>query len=177
MKILVSRHHAIGNATIGTMTIGSEFSCFTLEDKVRAAKIAKETAIPAGDYPVCLSESPRFSKKYEKKYGRLVPEILNVPNFDNIRIHIGNAPGNTEGCILVGEAWDGKSASISDSGDAYGRLMKVLATATYGIRIAITDNLSQSGGTIFQPPKTLFELMHSHAAKRRGPGGPFGIGL
>lgn len=184
MRILVSRHHAIGQATIGTMTINSErssyeqFSCFTLEDTVRSTKIAGETAIPAGDYPVCLSKSPRFSKSYKNKgYGWLVPEVLNVPNFTDIRIHIGNTAVNTEGCILVGEQWDGKSASIGKSGDAYGRLVKLLATATYGIRITITDHLAQPGATIFQPPKTLFQLLHGSSAGRSGAGAPFRVGL
>ena len=31
-----------------------------------------------------------------------VPHVLNVPGFDEIEIHPGNFPGDTEGCLLVG---------------------------------------------------------------------------
>ena len=52
------------------------------------------TAIPAGRYRVGLSKSKRF--------GKLLPELFGVPQFDAIRIHGGNKPEDTEGCILVG---------------------------------------------------------------------------
>lgn len=81
--------------TEGILYIDEKYFCRTLEDKVRDKKIANETAIPYGTYQVILSYSPRFK--------RFLPLLLNVPNFEGIRIHMGNTTKDTSGCILVGE--------------------------------------------------------------------------
>lgn len=95
MKIQIKRLHKTENATIGEMTIDGKFECYTLEDKERDVKIKSETAIPKGTYKVIINQSNRFKK--------LMPLVLNVPNFEGIRIHPGNSNHDTEGCILVGQ--------------------------------------------------------------------------
>jgi hypothetical protein len=83
------------NSTIGELSVEGEFECFTLEDVVREKKIKGETAIPAGTYEIAVT----FSNKFKK----LLPLLMNVPNFEGVRIHSGNKPEDTEGCILVGQ--------------------------------------------------------------------------
>lgn len=78
----------------------------TLEDKNRDVdkngifnngekKVYGKTCIPFGTYKVILSMSSKFKK--------ILPLLLNVPQFDGIRIHSGNyADIDSSGCILVG---------------------------------------------------------------------------
>ena len=96
MKIQIKRLHKTENSTIGEMTIDGKFECYTLEDKERDVKIKSETAIPKGTYKVIINQSNRFKK--------LMPLLLNVPNFEGVRIHPGNSNHDTEGCILVGQS-------------------------------------------------------------------------
>jgi len=94
MKIEVKRLHRTENSTIGELTIDGKFECYTLEDKERDVKIKSETAIAKGTYKVIINKSNRFK--------RLLPLLINVPNFEGVRIHSGNSNHDTEGCILVG---------------------------------------------------------------------------
>lgn len=96
MLLRVNRQWHGKDCTIGLLTVDGQNECFTLEDVVRPAgeKIYGETAIPAGTYNVVITPSKRF--------GRDLPLLENVPNFDGVRIHPGNTAADTDGCILVG---------------------------------------------------------------------------
>lgn len=91
MELTLNRILLGNKATIGELTVDNIYVCDTLEDEVRpnGEKIYGETAIPAGTYNVRLSYSPRFKK--------ILPEILNVPNFTGIRIHKGNSSADSRG--------------------------------------------------------------------------------
>ena len=123
MKIEVNRIFKASNYTIGELSVNNNYICDTLEDKVRVdgEKVYAKTAIPTGTYTLVLSYSNRFKK--------VMPEILNVPNFSGIRIHCGNSSKDTEGCLLVGK-WDGKTENwISDSKSSYNKLYPLLEEA------------------------------------------------
>lgn len=123
MELKLNRIFLGSSATIGELLINDKHLCDTLEDRVRpeGEKVYGKTAIPEGTYEVKLTHSPRFKK--------ILPEILNVPNFSGIRIHTGNSSKDTEGCILVG-TWDGEKEDwISDSRIAFEKLMSLLQKA------------------------------------------------
>lgn len=94
MNLLLKRFWLTNKSTIGCLYIDNIFELYTLEDVVREIKIPGETAIPEGRYNVRISYSNRFK--------RVLPELLDVPDFTGIRIHTGNLPQDTSGCILVG---------------------------------------------------------------------------
>ena len=124
MELTLNRIFLGTVATIGELWGNDLHLCDTLEDRVRpeGEKVYGKTAIPEGTYEVKLTYSPRFKK--------ILPEILNVPNFSGIRIHKGNQSSKTEGCVLVG-TWDGKKEDwISDSKIAFNKLMSLLQEAT-----------------------------------------------
>ena len=95
MKLFLQRIAQTPEYTIGRLEINGKFFCHTLEDAVRKEKIAGKTAIPAGTYQVIVNRSPKFKRD--------LPLLLDVPNFEGIRIHRGNTAKDTSGCILVGE--------------------------------------------------------------------------
>lgn len=123
MELKLNRIFLGSSATIGELYVDGEHIADTLEDRVRpeGEKIYGKTAIPEGTYEMVLSYSPRFKK--------ILPEILNVPNFTGIRIHCGNSSADSSGCILVG-TWDGEKEDwVSDSKVAFNKLMSLLQKA------------------------------------------------
>ena len=130
MNLLLVRDTFTDKATTGRLYIEDTFECYTLEDVVREDKIYGKTAIPEGRYEVVLDMSVRFKKE--------LPRLLNVPNFEGIRIHAGNKAEDTEGCILVGitrkEDWIGCSKIAMDS------LISKLKSTKHPIYIKVMNN-------------------------------------
>ncbi|HSY50387.1 MAG TPA: DUF5675 family protein [Thermoanaerobaculia bacterium] len=100
MQLHLKRTTPTSKSTIGELSIDGAFECYVLEDVVRPAgvKVDGETAIPAGTYNVIIDYSNRFARQ--------MPHILDVPNFQGIRIHSGNTAVDTEGCLLLGQTKD-----------------------------------------------------------------------
>lgn len=137
MELTLNRIFLGSSATIGELYVDGEHIADTLEDRVRpeGEKIYGKTAIPEGTYEMVLSYSPRFKK--------ILPEILNVPNFTGIRIHCGNSSADSSGCVLVG-TWDGEKEDwVGNSRIAFNELMSLLQKAADNKeKITITINNS-----------------------------------
>lgn len=119
-NLKVVRNDFSSKSTIGELFIEGERECYTLEDVVRDKKIHGETAIPYGRYEVVINYSNRFKRQ--------LPRLLNVPMFDGILIHPGNAAADTHGCILVGETK--QRDFIGNSRNAFDKLFKKLQAAS-----------------------------------------------
>jgi hypothetical protein len=96
MRITIVTTDYTSASTTGVMLVNGSYFGRTLEDRQRGpmeTKVWGKTAIPAGIYDCRLTMSPRF--------GKMLPELFDVYNFERIRIHGGNKADDTEGCILV----------------------------------------------------------------------------
>lgn len=119
MELKLVREIFTDESTTGSLYVNGKFECYTLEDKVRPVKVKGLTAIFPGHYEVVVTFSARFKK--------MLPLLLNVPQFDGVRIHPGNTAKDTEGCILVGT---GRQADkITGSQMAFAKLFDALASA------------------------------------------------
>lgn len=98
MKLTLKRQVFNPEYTLGELFIDGVHFCYTVEDCVRPenVKVPGKTAIAKGQYKVILNLSNRFQK--------LMPLLLDVPNFAGVRIHSGNTAADSEGCIIVGLA-------------------------------------------------------------------------
>lgn len=127
MTIRVVRELPLNGNTFGVVFVDDRFFGFSVEDELREKvgqpvatwKVKGETAIPAGRYLVALTNSPHF--------GRVTPELLNVPGFTGIRIHPGNSAKDSEGCLLVGFARE--TSAIRSSTIAVQQLQERIAAA------------------------------------------------
>lgn len=135
LELTLLRRWPTDHSTIGELFCNYQHDrfCYMLEDRVREQKINGEwiwrpefkidahTAIPSGCYQIIINESPRFK--------RPLPLLLNVPDFTGIRIHIGNYPWDTEGCLLPGM---GKLLDmVTHSGRAFNLLFDMIQFALH----------------------------------------------
>ena len=129
MKLISERIYKAPDYTISNLSIDGKFFCHVLEDVVRkdGEKVWGKTAIPAGTYKVILHVSNRFKI--------LMPLLLNVPNFEGIRIHAGNTAADTHGCLLVGV--NSAKGKVTESKKTFAKLMEILQASDTEITIEI----------------------------------------
>lgn len=115
MYITQFREQSVGDATLSKVFCGEAYICDVLEDVVREVpgqpvsmwKVHGQTAIPAGIY--------RVAAQYSQRFGPDTLTLLDVPGFEYIRIHGGNTPANTEGCLLPGTRTSQNSVASSQA--------------------------------------------------------------
>ena len=100
MELLLERTEKTRTYTAGRLSfvneLGKAYFCDTLEPSLHPTNHLHPKAIPAGRYDVAVTWSPKFK--------RWLPLLLNVPYRTGIRIHAGNNPDDSSGCILLGRA-------------------------------------------------------------------------
>lgn len=133
MEIKVLRHTFSNEFTLGVMLLDNQFYGYTLEDTVRepGVKVKDKTAIPCGNYDVVLEKSAHFDK--------VLPRIVNVPNFSGVLIHGGNTARDTKGCILVAKNNLTKGADGAIQGSLSGNLTEILQKNGLTHKIRVID--------------------------------------
>lgn len=102
------RNKSKADSTRGKLEINSNDFCDTLEDEKRSVKVAGETRIPSGRYQIKKREVlSGLTKTYRSKHEWFDYhlQLLDVPNFNYVYIHIGNYDDDTDGCILLGRGF------------------------------------------------------------------------
>jgi len=92
-------------STLSQLYINGIFQCYLLEDKIQEVKIASQTAIPTGVFELKLNTWGAKNADYKKAFGKLhegMIEIIGLPNFNYVYIHVGNTIRETAGCPLCG---------------------------------------------------------------------------
>lgn len=143
IKLELVRHTFDPTWTMGTLLVDDVWECWTLEDADRldllgsaGTKVPGKTAIPAGTYAVAMTPSPKF--------GRLMPQVLDVPGFTGIRIHPGNTAADTEGCILTGLTVP-EAGKIAHSQLAFAKLSSKIRAARDGVSLTVRVPYVPSG--------------------------------
>ncbi len=136
MEIEVKRSRQGKNSTLSALYIDGEQVCYVLEDSVRDEKIKGSTAIPAGRYKLAFRRYGGMHGRYHRlfpDFHKGMIQLMDVPNFSYIYIHMGNNFSDTAGCLLVGQKVKyfkkQKEYEIRQSRKAYVALYKRLAAA------------------------------------------------
>lgn len=120
MDLYIKRKEFTDKSTRGDMRINNVPFCSTLEPPVK--ETGKPRAIPSGEYKVVVTYSNTFKRR--------LPILINVPDFEGVRIHRGNKPDDTRGCILPGD-WDFRKQDwVSNSTPYETQLIDLIDEAT-----------------------------------------------
>ena len=133
MELTLTRTTKRKGCTLGVLAVDGKEMCDTMEPTWRdlahgGRKQKGKTAIPEGRYALVVTKSPKFKK--------WLPLLLGVPGFDGVRIHSGNTPKDTQGCILVGQ--NRKKGMVLNSRIAMEEIMKILDSRKAGEPVFIT---------------------------------------
>jgi hypothetical protein len=141
MELYIERDTFTPLSTIGRLYIAGVFECFTLEPASRppGIKVEGKTAIPEGRYQLTIDYSPKFARQ--------MPLVNDVPNFEAIRIHVGNTAADTEGCTLLGLTHGADQIVSSRAAfDAFFPKLVGFIAAGEEVFLTYSDSRNQPGG-------------------------------
>lgn len=139
------------NSSLSVLTIAGEYICFVLEDGYRLKKVKAETRIPPGVYRIERRQTGGFYAQYKARFRHgFSIQIMDVPGFENILIHIGNTIADTAGCLLagMGVSFNG-NFSVNQSTAAYLQIYEAVRLAFdrgENVEIEISRELWQQSG-------------------------------
>jgi len=109
MKLKSYRFMSQKDFTYSIMMMDGDPAAFILEDEKRAMKVRGETRIPEGVYAIKYRRilTP-MTEKYRNRFDwfRWHLQLMNVPNFNYVYMHIGNTDEDTDACLLMGDTCD-----------------------------------------------------------------------
>ena len=152
MELKLIRKIFTDNSTIGDLYIDGVYQCRILEDVdrelydtmpvdiINSKKVYAETAIPYGTYEVIISRSKRFSAL--AGHDVFLPELLNVKGFAGVRIHSGNKPTDSEGCLLTGVTYG--VDVVNESRKAFSELFQKIQHAKDKITLTIEKEITSA---------------------------------
>jgi hypothetical protein len=130
MELRTKKMHESNDCTISRLFINGIPSCLVLQDGPRLVKVYGETRIPQGRYELKLRKHGGFHARYQRKYGEWhkgMIELMNVPDFKYILIHIGNDNTHTAGCLLTGTTNVNSKCYVGSSERAYKAIYPTIA--------------------------------------------------
>lgn len=124
---------------------GNHKICDTIENR--------DYLIPELIYPLHVTHSPKF--------GRLLPIINQVPGRTGIRMHAGNGPEDSEGCVLVGHAYETLQGTRLHSSREVERMVTQLLLSVDSTREDIRIDVTHQAPEYPDYPKT--DCSHGYA--------------
>jgi len=133
--LILVREGSTATRTSGTMWYKGNVIGYTVEDAIRAKKVAKKTAIPKGTYNLVLDTTgnPRLLNNYVRfpnatgrfKSPGVLPRVGTTKDgvtlinenlrFDGIRIHNGASENYSEGCIIYSSKRNSDGRLVDDT--------------------------------------------------------------
>jgi hypothetical protein len=121
VKIDIYRFLETDRSIIGNLHVDGVPLCVDLEPSRLKPTHAGHPCIPCGIFKVKLTMSPHL--------GYVTPELVDVPGRTAIRIHKGNKPEDSLGCTLTGMSHGPAADWISNSKEAFDKLMELCRAA------------------------------------------------
>ncbi len=138
--ITIHRQFENDECTMGYLAVNDSTICYTLE-RAEYANSKNVSRIPLGSYKGFIRTDNNLGWRIE---------LVNVPERENIQIHLGNYPFQTTGCTLIGTNAKPENCTVLNSSTAIKKLQKVLLTIDKGLDLNTNSSEKYSITIIFK---------------------------